>query len=56
MSLPLGGTMIADMKELRAFGRQATEIVMETAGLPPAERESVAASRTRELLSKDLAR
>lgn len=55
MSLPLGDKAIADMKELRAFGRRTTEIVIETADLPPAERESTAAARTRRLLSKDVA-
>src|SRR4029453_19144867 len=44
-----------DRARLEAFGRRAAEIVVETDGLPPAEREATARERIRGLLTRGAA-
>lgn len=42
-----------DRSRLEAFGRRAAQIIVDTDGLPPAEREVVARERIRDLLKRE---
>jgi hypothetical protein len=45
---------ITDIKAVGAFGRRAATVVVESDGLAPQQRETVAAERIRRLLATEL--